>query len=58
MNAMPPRDTLQDQASDRLDPVVLSSEDILQGCRRITIDHEGTEYTLHLTCQNKLLLTK
>lgn len=58
MNAMPPRDTLHGQVTDRLDPVVLSSQEILQGCRKITIDHEGTEYTLHLTRQNKLLLTK
>ena len=36
----------------------LSSEDLLQGLRRVVIDHEGIQYTLHLTRQNKLLLTK
>ncbi|MEM7058142.1 MAG: hemin uptake protein HemP [Pseudomonadota bacterium] len=39
-------------------PPRLYSQDLLQGLRRIIIDHEGTEYTLHLTRQNKLLLTK
>ncbi len=36
----------------------VSSQDLLGGLRRLTIDHEGMEYTLHLTRQNKLLLTK
>ncbi|MEO1494169.1 MAG: hemin uptake protein HemP [Pseudomonadota bacterium] len=36
----------------------VSSEDLLQGAKIITIDHEGTFYTLRLTRQNKLLLTK
>ena len=36
----------------------LTSEEVLQGLRRVIIDHQGTEYTLHLTKQNKLLLTK
>lgn len=39
-------------------PLKLSSEEVLQGLRRVIIDHQGTEYTLHLTKQNKLLLTK
>ncbi|MEM7189960.1 MAG: hemin uptake protein HemP [Pseudomonadota bacterium] len=39
-------------------PRLIDSEELLQGRKRITINHEGTEYTLHLTRQNKLLLTK
>ena len=39
-------------------PLTLSSHEILRGRRKITINHEGVEYTLHLTRQNKLLLTK
>ena len=35
-----------------------TSEDLLQGRRRLIIEHDGAEYTLHLTRQNKLLLTK
>ncbi|MEO1494984.1 MAG: hemin uptake protein HemP [Pseudomonadota bacterium] len=37
---------------------LVSSEELLQGAKIITIDHEGTFYTLRLTRQNKLLLTK
>lgn len=39
-------------------PSTVYSHELLGGSRKITIDHEGTEYTLHLTRQNKLLLTK
>lgn len=39
-------------------PMTITSQEILRGSKKITIDHEGTEYTLHLTRQNKLLLTK
>ncbi|MFN3615420.1 MAG: hemin uptake protein HemP [Rubrimonas sp.] len=35
-----------------------SSADLLRGARKLMIDHEGEVYTLHLTRQNKLLLTK
>lgn len=36
----------------------VSSEALLQGARRLSIAHGGEVYTLHLTRQNKLLLTK
>ena len=36
----------------------LKSAALLQGMRKIIIDHDGTAYTLQLTRQNKLLLTK
>jgi hemin uptake protein HemP len=36
----------------------VTSEALLQGARRLTIAHGGEVYTLHLTRQNKLLLTK
>ncbi len=36
----------------------LKSEELLRGLQRIVIEHEGMEYTLQLTRQNKLLLTK
>jgi hemin uptake protein HemP len=39
-------------------PRAVSSEALLQGARRLTIAHGGEVYTLHLTRQNKLLLTK
>jgi hemin uptake protein HemP len=34
------------------------SADLLRGARKLMIEHEGEVYTLHLTRQNKLLLTK
>jgi len=39
-------------------PPKLPSHALMRGLRKIIIDHEGTEYTLRLTRQNKLLLTK
>lgn len=39
-------------------PAKVASADLLKGNRKIVIDHDGVEYTLHLTRQNKLLLTK
>ena len=39
-------------------PRSVTSEALLQGARRLTIAHGGDVYTLHLTRQNKLLLTK
>lgn len=56
----PDTDVATDRTVDYRKPTIprLSSSDILQGVKRIIIDHEGVEYTLHLTRQNKLLLTK
>ncbi len=36
----------------------ISSKDILRGERKIIIQHDDSEYTLQVTRQNKLLLTK
>jgi hemin uptake protein HemP len=36
----------------------ISSADLLRGCRKLLIDHAGETYTLQVTRQNKLLLTK
>ena len=35
-----------------------TSAELLRGARRLLIEHDGETYTLHLTRQNKLLLTK
>ncbi|MFV0456694.1 MAG: hemin uptake protein HemP [Pseudomonas sp.] len=37
---------------------ILSSEQLLKGARELVILHDGCEYVLHLTRQNKLILTK
>lgn len=37
---------------------LISSDALLRGARRVRIEHDGAVYTLHLTRQNKLLLTK
>lgn len=39
-------------------PRFTSSAALLRGARRLMIEHGGEVYTLHLTRQNKLLLTK
>ena len=36
----------------------IASAELLRGARRLLIEHDGEIYTLHLTRQNKLLLTK
>jgi len=36
----------------------LTSRELFCGGTKLVIDHEGTRYTLQLTRQNKLLLTK
>jgi hemin uptake protein HemP len=36
----------------------LTSAALLGGARKVQIEHEGAVYTLHLTRQGKLLLTK
>ncbi|MGF1659482.1 MAG: hemin uptake protein HemP [Rubrimonas sp.] len=41
------------EATPRIDSAAL-----LKGARRLLIEHDGEVYTLHLTRQNKLLLTK
>lgn len=37
---------------------LIRSDALLRGGRRVLIEHDGAVYTLHLTRQNKLLLTK
>jgi hemin uptake protein HemP len=39
-------------------PRAVTSADLLQGGRKLLILHDGETYTLQLTRQNKLLLTK
>lgn len=39
-------------------PETISSATLLQGARALYIQHEDTRYTLRLTRQNKLILTK
>jgi len=39
-------------------PRVLTSTALLQGARKVLIAHDGDVYTLQLTRQGKLLLTK
>jgi len=38
--------------------VRINSSDLLQGQKEIVILHEGSEYRLRITSQNKLILTK
>lgn len=40
------------------EPPVIRSEDLFQACRELVIVHDGQEYRLRLTRQNKLILTK
>ncbi|MEM1299720.1 MAG: hemin uptake protein HemP [Pseudomonadota bacterium] len=58
MTAILASDDTPDRQKTDFKPLKLTSAQVLQGLRRVIIDHEGTEYTLHLTKQNKLLLTK
>jgi hemin uptake protein HemP len=39
-------------------PPVVTSAELMRGGRRLLIAHDGEVYTLQLTRQNKLLLTK
>ena len=39
-------------------PVRLTSEQLMHGAQKIVIVHDDNEYTLQVTRQNKLLLTK
>ena len=59
-NLTPPsaRSWSPDPAQPPAPPRAVTSEALLQGSRRLTIAHGGEVYTLHLTRQNKLLLTK
>lgn len=48
-------------SSERHSPITkhyLNSRDLLGNNREVIILHEGSEYTLRLTRQNKLLLVK
>lgn len=42
----------------RADPPMVRSEDLFSAGRELVILHEGQEYRLRLTRQNKLILTK
>lgn len=39
-------------------PAALSSQQLMQGRKTVTISHNGTEYRLQATRQGKLILTK
>lgn len=39
-------------------PIRLDSRQLMQGAQKIVIVHDESEYTLQVTRQNKLLLTK
>jgi hemin uptake protein HemP len=39
-------------------PEAISSAALLKGTHTLFIEHEGTRYTLRVTRQNKLILTK
>lgn len=46
------------QPQEATAPRVLTSAALLQGARKVLIAHDGDLYTLQLTRQGKLLLTK
>lgn len=43
---------------ENVQAITLSSGDLFQGKQILTIEHEGMIYTLRITRQGKLLLTK
>lgn len=54
-------DGVSDPAASRPKPKpvpVVTAQTLLRGGRKLLIEHEGEVYTLQLTRQNKLLLTK
>lgn len=55
MNAPAP---LSRSVDDTLVEPILRTEDLFEGNRRLTILHSGQVYTLRITRQGKLLLTK
>ena len=44
--------------SSELTPRKISSDELLQGKRRLVIQHAGAEYVLQVTRAKKLILTK
>jgi hemin uptake protein HemP len=46
------------EASKVQEPPVVSSEDLLGAVRQMIIEHNGERYTLRITANNKLILTK
>ncbi len=44
--------------ADLAAPPTLSSQELMQGRKTVTISHNGTEYRLQATRQGKLILTK
>lgn len=53
-----PRQKLQPAASDILLMRHISSKSLLDGARELVIQHQGSEYHLRLTRNDKLILTK
>lgn len=50
--------SVADEGGERSTEHPLSSEALLQGRNSVSIDHEGTLYTLRTTRAGKLILTK
>jgi hemin uptake protein HemP len=50
--------TNKDTVSDVDRPLILSSEQLLQGRREVWIEHQGEMYRLRATSRGKLYLTK
>jgi hemin uptake protein HemP len=60
MESAEPGSTLKPQvdASANEAELVFTSQELLQGRREVTIEHEGQKYRLRVTSRGKLYLTK
>jgi hemin uptake protein HemP len=48
----------QAAASDPILPTTLNSKSLFQGRKTLKIEHNGDQYTLRITANGKLILTK
>lgn len=53
--AAPPKPSVDDSSEQ---PRRVDSSQLLRGARTVEIEHAGQRYTLRLTRENKLILTK
>lgn len=51
-------DNVGDAAQNKIRTKIVASEDLFAGATAIAIVHDGSTYTLRITKQNKLILTK
>ncbi len=66
LSPTPPQPSLPSSRRQNLQPVLsgaaetrhISSKSLLEGARELVIQHEGSEYHLRLTRNDKLILTK